>query len=163
MLPATTIKSIIQSIYDGQSLARSLRALGINIQAFFEAMYSNVELANEYNKAQQARAELLVDEIIDIADHEEDNFRAKNKIDTRKWYAGVMQPGKYGQRVDINLNHTVDINGALSDARGRVLNLPSNQYAQVIESQAMTDNSTTDHKSVAPPQLRENEEIDPFS
>lgn len=61
------------------------------------------EFAVMYAQACKGRADMVVDEIIEIADNAPATKggvqKAKLKIDTRKWFAGVTNPKKYGDRV----------------------------------------------------------------
>lgn len=62
----------------------------------------NTELAKQYADAREAQADFFVDEMITIADTEEDPQRAKVRIDARKWHASKTAPKKYGDKLDIS-------------------------------------------------------------
>ncbi len=57
------------------------------VRRFFRAIHA---------RAREIQAETHADEIINIADHEEDISRAKVMIDARKWTASKLKPKKYG-------------------------------------------------------------------
>lgn len=57
------------------------------------------QFAEQYARAREAQADALVDEIVDIADTEENPKRAAVRIDARKWVAGKMKPKKYGDKI----------------------------------------------------------------
>ena len=59
-------------------------------------------LGEQYARARQAQAEVIADEVVDIADSEEDPAKARVRIDARKWYAGKMKPKVYGDKIDVN-------------------------------------------------------------
>jgi hypothetical protein len=54
-------------------------------------------------RAREVQADLLFDEILDIADGAKDDMiniqRARLQIDVRKWMVGKLAPKKYGKRV----------------------------------------------------------------
>lgn len=99
----------------------------------------NEAFRNQYARARELQADTLAEEILDIADKavlgerlKKDGKgkvlerqtgdmveRSKLMIDARKWYAGKLQPKKYGERVA--LDHGVQDNLAdqLRAARGR--------------------------------------------
>ena len=98
---------------------------------------SDADLSAQYTSAREARAELLFEQCLDIADQYEqaeekleggtDHInRARLRIDTRKWMLGKMQPKKYGDKLAIGgaddlppIQHEVsaaDILGARLDA-----------------------------------------------
>jgi hypothetical protein len=160
---------IIDEICSGASLKQTLLNRKVPIPSFFEYIAANPVLSNRYGRAQLARAELLVEEIVDIADTESDPQKARVRTDVRKWYASKMQPQKYGDRVDINVNQTVDINAALSEAKRRAL--PSSYQEDVtdgelIETKALTLPRATGSEPVDNPPKEgalENSSIDVFS
>lgn len=117
---------IIEDLHTAKNLARSIDERGITPALFYSFISENPEINDKYAMAQKMKAELLVEEIINISDNDElDTFRARLKIDSRKWYAKVMQPYKYGERIDVNINQTVDINNALDEAKKRVSHIPN--------------------------------------
>lgn len=52
-----------------------------------------------FNEAMRDRAHLLVDEIVHIADTDDDPRRARNRIEARKWAASRFLPKVYGDRI----------------------------------------------------------------
>ena len=155
---------IIEDVAEGTGLRAAIASRGATIRSFFSVLHTMPDLEAAYDLARKARAEVLVDEVILIADNLELNpIRARNQIDARKWYAAKMQPTKYGDRLDINVNQTVDISGALNDAKARVTRRISDAR-QVIEAQAIetTDadaRNTTDLASVSDTPQENEEDI----
>ncbi len=78
------------------------------------------EFLNNYTRATQDRADVLVEEIISIADDQEGDVyidddgkeqtnhnvinRARLRVDSRKWIAGKMKPKKYGDKLDLDVD-----------------------------------------------------------
>lgn len=133
------IEKVFNAMLAGASLNTALTNCSVSRWQFFNTIDSNSHLALRYARAQQVRAELLADEVVDIADNEVDAQKARNRIDVRKWYASKMQPQKYGERLDVNVNQTIDIGTALQDARKRAA-LPSS-YPDEIEDAQLVDNT----------------------
>lgn len=127
-------EEIIKDIYEGNSVANILRKRGISNKAFFETIAEVPSLEERYTRALIARSELLVDEIVEIADTSRDAQTARNQIDARKWYASKMQPQKYGERIDLNINQTVDIRGALEAAQNRIRDVIQIPKIQLTET-----------------------------
>lgn len=113
-------EKIIDALYKGNSLKKELEKHRINPRAFFDYINGRPDRQKVYAQAQCARSELCVEEILDIADHEADPIRARNMIDARRWYASKMQPHKYGDKIDLNVNATVDLSAALLEAKQRI-------------------------------------------
>jgi hypothetical protein len=53
----------------------------------------------DYVRAREDQADFHADEIVAIADEEEDPNKARVRIDARKWVAAKMRPKKYGDKV----------------------------------------------------------------
>ncbi len=73
-----------------------------------------------YASAREHQAEHFVDEIVTIADTEENPTRARVRIDARKWAAVKLAPKKYGDKAEIQMTGTIDIAGQLERARQRL-------------------------------------------
>ena len=59
---------------------------------------------DHYARAREIQAELMADEITDIADSENgDVQRDRLKVDTRKWYLSHVLPKKYGDKKAIEI------------------------------------------------------------
>lgn len=145
------VSAVIEEIYAGKRL-RDVLPSPKEMRHFYEFVAENGDYAIAYQRAQQARAEILVDEIVDISDTEMDAQRARNRIDARKWYASKMQPHKYGDRLDVNVSGTVNIAAALSDAAKRAelpgRDLPIPVVSQVLDNKSETQHRTTEYESV---------------
>lgn len=59
---------------------------------------------DQYACARKAQADSFADEMVEIADTEENPKKAKVRIDARKWVAGKLRPKKYGDKM--NLEHS---------------------------------------------------------
>ena len=80
-------------------------------------MSEDKKLAENYARAMQLRQDALFDEIIEIADSQENDVsidadgnaiinhnivqRNKLQIDARKWSLAKMNPRKYGDKIDV--------------------------------------------------------------
>lgn len=80
------------------------------------------EFSEQYTQSKRCQIELLIDEILEIADDESNDClidkdgklvsnnsavnRARLKIDTRKWLACKLVPKVYGNKIDIESDNT---------------------------------------------------------
>ena len=99
-------------------------------ETFYKWLRENKDFADNYERAIVSRADLLAEQIIEIADDIENDFaenktedgktyaannariaRAKLQIDARKWAAARMSPKKYGNNIKAELdnNHSGEI------------------------------------------------------
>jgi len=71
---------------------------------------NNKEFLNKYARAREEQADLLADEIIEIADNQQDDIiegkvnheninRSRLRVDARKWKASKLAPKKYGEKI----------------------------------------------------------------
>ncbi|ASP92485.1 MULTISPECIES: hypothetical protein [Sinorhizobium] len=93
----------------------------------FKWLAQNSEFADQYARAREAQADLLVDEMIELADTPKVGKKTKRtadgkleettgdmiehrrlQIETRKWVAARMRPKKYGDRIDVDQKTTVE-------------------------------------------------------
>ena len=114
-------KDIIEMIEDqGFSLRKALKINKLSSQTFYKWIDENPELAKQYARGCEKRADALVEEILDIADDTNRDTirftkdgvereipdvewiqRSKLRVDTRKWLASKLNPKKYGERIEV--------------------------------------------------------------
>lgn len=117
-------KEICAEISEGKSLRSVCKRKDMpSIEAFrLQVNKDEVRLA-QYTCARTERADFIFEECMEIADESENDMkdgqldqeaiqRAKLRIDTRKWMLGKMQPKKYGDKVDVDLNGNLKVTGA---------------------------------------------------
>jgi len=135
---------------------------GISVDAFYGRLAAEPELMTRYRAAQISRADFMADEIISIADDDANAPRARNRIDARKWLAGVFDRARFGDKIDMSINGQVSIAGALLEAKQRGA-LPGRNLGQVIETEyelipSVAGERATDKQSDAPAGF-----VDPFA
>jgi hypothetical protein len=138
-----TCKACIKAVFDGESVVDFLRDVGMEPQAFYETLKKNPELLDAYADAKRFRAEILANEIVHIADSEDDPQKARNRIQARQWFASKVSPRDWGDRMDINVTQTIDIGSALQDARARALR-------PVCDQRDELDSQVVDYVDVSP-------------
>ena len=106
-----TADAICMRLASGESLRAICRETGTpSIAAIYRWMDKNPEFAEQYARAREWQADTHVDEIVDIADTEEDPAKARVRIDARKWSAGKMKSKAYGEKLDVSHGGGVSIN-----------------------------------------------------
>lgn len=116
------IKEILERIAKGESVRKVLESDELPCATtFFDWVDNDEELAKQYTRACARRADVIFEQIIEIADSQEDDLvKGKNgepdttnhnainrnrlQVDARKWVAARMSPRKYGDKID----HTTD-------------------------------------------------------
>jgi hypothetical protein len=107
------------------SFNQAVEKSGISLVSFYMWLTKNVDLQNLYNYAREIRSDVLFEEIIEIADKQEEGEeleldgqgnvtkvkrgdmakQRQMKIDARKWVVAKMQPKKYGDKLDLTTNN----------------------------------------------------------
>ena len=112
---------ICARIAAGESLLSICKSEGMpSTDAFYKWLACNVQLSAKYAAAREQQADFYADSIVEIADTEPDPNRARARVDARKWYASKLRPKVYGDKLDIAVTHTLDLSGALDEARQRL-------------------------------------------
>ena len=120
--PRTIVYAVIDDMLDGATLKTAASKHCGSPQSFARLLARERELAAEYARALEFRAEIWADAMIEIADDLKiDPQRARNMIDARKWNATKANPRKFGERVDLNIQQSIDISATLQEARLRIL------------------------------------------
>lgn len=104
---------ICSEIAEGRSLRAICRDDGMpHMASVFRWLKSEEGFSEQYAHAREAQADSLADEIVDIADNEEDAAKARVRVDARKWVASKLKPKRYGDKV--TNEHTGAEGGAIS-------------------------------------------------
>ena len=96
------LTAICEAIGNGQSLRKFCAQDGMpSASVVCKWLSEDKVFAEQYTRARERQADGFFDEIVDIADTEEDPQKARVRIDARKWVAGKMRPKVYGEKVDV--------------------------------------------------------------
>lgn len=122
------VKLVISAVYKGETVETVLKDIGLHPQTLWKVLKQYPELSAEYADARRHKAEMLVQQIVSIADSDTDPQKARNQIQVRQWLASKVLPKEYGDRLDVNVTQTIDIGSALTEARARALRPVSDQH-----------------------------------
>jgi len=90
-----------------------------SMQTMFTWLRVHKEFLEQYTRAKEEAADLLVEEMLEIADEVSNDTistdkgdkpnsewinRSRLRVDTRKWVASKLKPKKYGDKVDLTTN-----------------------------------------------------------
>jgi hypothetical protein len=112
--------AICEAVSKGVPLEDACIANGIPFMTFRRIMEDDEALRAAISRAREDRADYFADQIVPIADTEEDPKRAAIRIQARQWVAAKSKPQSYGDRVNVAVTHTLDLTTALSEARQRL-------------------------------------------
>ncbi|HAW7813118.1 TPA: DNA-binding protein [Escherichia coli] len=124
---------ICELVADGQSINKISKLPGMPNRSTILKWFRDVpEFSTMYARAKDIGFEVLADEILDIADNE-DNVdkdkcrRSQLMIDTRKWLLAKLQPRKYGERV------TQEIVGNKEEAPVQIAEVSKEEIARIVQ------------------------------
>jgi len=109
------VNAICEDISEGMSLRKACERHDVHPKTFYQWIQKDIEKGKQYVYATEQRAEIIFEDIINIADgnksdiiitgesHEITNHDAINRsrlmVDARKWMLGKMNPKKYGDKI----------------------------------------------------------------
>ena len=101
---------ICTRIAAGESLAKICQDREMPaMSTVYKWMRENVQFADAYRIAREDQADLLAEQLIEIAKTEPDVQRARLMCDMRKWIASKLRPKRYGEKVEIEHNVGGDV------------------------------------------------------
>ena len=135
------LSDIIDMHEDGVSIGKAIQRFNIRPSHFYKMLLQSKNHALRYRSAQLAYSELIAGEVVDIADEDNDAQRANNRINARKWVASKYNATKFGDKLDLNMNQTVDVSSALKEAKERAKLEPSQdqENKKITQSSDITD------------------------
>lgn len=146
---------ISQLLSEGKSLSEAAAAVGVTVGTLAHWRLQDADFDNLCSRAQNVGFEVQADSLMTIPEQIQDVQRARLKSENIRWLLARRAAHKYGDRLEVNLNQTVDIKGALDAARARAL--PPCDLSKVIEAEARriietTAQSATDQESEGLPE-----------
>lgn len=150
--PKAQVNRVIELILDGLPLREAVKSVGLTPQLFNYRLQSDKASAVAYARAVELKADLMADEVVHIADSDNDPAKVRNQMQARQWLASKLYAKRYGDRIDLNVTQTIDIGATLAEARARVLParyLSHVTDAQVIESSEQNTLQLSDNKSLS--------------
>lgn len=105
--PSEYTEDIANSIFEELSTGRSLRQICSSsdmpcIKTIYNWIDNRDGFLQQYTRAREQQAEYFAQDIVNIADTEEDPQRAKIRIDARKWVASKLKGSLYGDKQSID-------------------------------------------------------------
>lgn len=112
------VARICAEIASGKKLIDVCAMEGMPTRAgFYKWMKEHAGVVDMYTRAREERADIFADEIVEIADTEEDPNKARVRIDARKWAAAKLNPKNYGDKIDVSGNLGVTLNDEQLESR----------------------------------------------
>jgi hypothetical protein len=101
---------IIDISEKGMSAISALKGR-MSTQTFYSLLEEDEVKSKRYARATEMRAELMANELLEIADKKskskDDNIKVQRdrlRVDSRKWLLAKLHPKKYGDKIDIGVD-----------------------------------------------------------
>lgn len=119
-------------VSQGSTATNACKVVGLDAGKFWREKAKRPSLEVDYERARQAQVEYYLDRIVTIADDEKDQQKAKNIADNLKWAVTKLNPRKYGDRMDITVNTSIDLVSAIEQGKDRMRSV-CDQQSEPIE------------------------------
>lgn len=129
-LTSEPINTVLRIILNGGSLKEATETAGITHQIFHKMLSSDKESAAAYARAVEIKGDILADQVIQLADGSGDPAKVRNQIQARQWLAAKLNK-KYSERIDLNVQQTIDIGSTLAEARARLI--PIRDQSNIVD------------------------------
>jgi transposase len=153
---AEQAKRAIDLAIGGMTQREIAQELGVHPTVIGKWKLANDVFAAELRHAQEEGSIARVDALRQKIESDPDWKRSRVIADVERWALERQFRKQWGQQLDLNVNERIDLNGALIDARKRVL-LPTSNLAQLANAQdteytMVSLPSATDNESAALPE-----------
>ena len=122
----TIFNTICERVENGEALRSVLKGKDMpSNKTFYEWVDNDETKVKRYVRACEERANSIFEDIINISDNMEQDIitlpdgrevenkaviaRDRLRVDARKWAASKLNPKKYGDKIDQNINHSGEI------------------------------------------------------
>ncbi|KQC33974.1 hypothetical protein AAU57_12020 [Nonlabens sp. YIK11] len=112
------VEQIITLITQGSSISKACKEVGIATSSYMLWLSRSEQYARDHARAMESRADVIFEEIIEIADSTENDIitneegreitnhnviqRDRLRVDARKWVAAKMNPKKYSDKYSVD-------------------------------------------------------------
>lgn len=105
------------------TIERAVKQMGWSPKLYRRMRHEQPAFDQAVARAREMAQDAWVDKLPEIAQTEQDVQRARLLCDNIKWAASKIKPRVYGDKLDVTVEHRIDIGDALAAARARVVQL----------------------------------------
>lgn len=124
-------------IASGRTIEDACRLVGVTEYRYTKWLVEVPAFETALRRARAIIVEHRVDRMAHVARTEADVNRARLIIDTDKWLASKLVSKVYGDKLDVTVDHRIDISDALAAARARATLRPMCDPVDVIEGEVV--------------------------
>jgi len=117
-------QSFLKFLYEGRTKNEAVAFCRINPAVLFFVMKENPEFKADIEAAEGFHADMAVDKLENLQDEIDDPLMLRAVSDNIKWIAERRARERYGAKIEMNVNHTVNLREALDAGIKRIATLP---------------------------------------
>jgi hypothetical protein len=122
---------LLERLARGELVRDALAANALNADALRAFKAGDAARRVEWDEAREASADAFMDQALETANNPAvDPAHARVKIDTLKWAARIRNPRHYGEKMQLDVKHDVDLREIINAAHARIA---AAQVGRVIE------------------------------
>jgi DNA-binding transcriptional regulator YdaS (Cro superfamily) len=138
MFDQAKAEQVIERVWQGQSLRSAASEVGVKHSTFLSWLPDNPPLSDQYARAIEERASVhaeRIERVVDQVEREElAPDQARVMVDALKWTASKLNPRRYGDRVQQDIDLTVRV--SIADPTRQLRNAATTQ--PVLAGEART-------------------------
>lgn len=157
---AKNIEAILSDLAQGQTIKNTREKYGILESQWRSSTLKSSILGRLIAQARAIGYDELADSLLEIPDTYSDVQRASLKSSNIKFILSKRKPEIYGDRVDINVKGSIDLVGAIKEAKNRIMR-PTHDIETTATEINPIDPIT--YSPCATDEETDAQEIDPFS
>ena len=131
---------IFNGLLELKTVERICSEIKLPVSSFYDFAIRDPLFAKRLKEIRAMQAHIMVDSLFGITDGCETMAQvgaAKIKSDNIKWGASKIIPEIYGDRIDVNLNHHLDLSSVLLAAENRVIPILQAKQTLLPDSKAI--------------------------
>lgn len=147
-------QTICDRLREGQLIPSIAAEVGFSPATILDWRDRHKKFGLSFTRAEQIGFDMLAERLLMIPKQDGDVQRQRLESDNIKWFLSKRRAAVYGDRIDVNVTNTIDIGGALNEARARALRpMRDQQDAIDVETRAIAGDAqygATDTQSEGP-------------
>ena len=108
-------RAILKYIASGKTSKAWLDRHKLDPSILYRTLHNDVAFSKAYALARLSQVETYVDDIIAISDGDGEIQRDRLRVDSRKWIASKINPGKWGDKLHVETTNKISILDHLND------------------------------------------------
>lgn len=113
------LETALRMAHAGKSLQQIHTELGVSAQYFWEYRRKHPEYNENFSQARDEGYDVLADGLVGITERIPDVQRARLESENMRWLLARRKSRVYGDKLDLTVQHTIDIAAALTEGKRR--------------------------------------------